>query len=375
VGTLPNISCSMIVRDAETTLERVLQSVRPYVDELIICDTGSVDGTFDIAQSYANQLLSFPWVDNFSAARNYALDACTGDWCLWLDADDELVGGVGMHQWLAAAPDDVAMYLLRYETDHSPEGKVRHEFWRERLIRRGAARWVGRAHEVLVPVGADRYERYGGAYVIHHGHNSPNASLSRNIRLLELDLADNPTNTRTMFYLGRDLVTMGELERGREVLEKYLSIAVWPDEAFIAAQLIGYCHRAAGRYKEAYTADLRTMGIKPLWPQGWFALAEDCYYLQAWEWSHHFSEIGQTCPPPDTNLFLATEALESAWMIHETIALYQLGQLPEAAELTAKALRLLPRDPHHLLNAQFFTAKLRELDQEHRQELAGQQVG
>lgn len=371
----PTISCSLIVRDAADTLERVLRSVRPHVDQLVICDTGSIDDTVAIAARYADCLFTFPWCDSFAAARNQALDQCEGDWCLWLDADDALYGGETLRPLIAGAPDDLAMYLLRYETDHAPDGKVRHEFWRERLIRRGSAKWVGRAHEVLVPHGEGRYERHSGAFVVHHGHNSAEHSLTRNIRLLELDLAEDPTNTRTLFYLGRDLVTIGELDRGRDVLEQYLKLAVWPDEAFIAAQLVGYTLRAQGRYQEAYSADLRTMGTQPLWPQGYFALAEDCYYLKAWDRSHHFSEIGQSLPRPDTNLFIAPENLESGWMIHEAIALYQLGELAEAAELTARALRLLPEDPHHLLNAQFFTQRLRELEAEHRAELAEIQAG
>ena len=363
------ISASLIVRNNEDTLERVLASVRPHVDEIVVCDTGSTDGTVEIAAKYADCLLSFPWCDDFSAARNAALEPCTGDWILWIDSDDELVGGHLIRPHLEAAPADVAMYLLRYETEHAPDGTVLHEFWRERLIRRGAARWVGRAHEVLVPTGQDTYQRWPGAYVVHYGGRKPGNSLARNIRLLELDLADNPTNTRTLFYLGRDLVTSGDLDRGREVLEKYLSLAVWPDEAFIAAQLIGYTYRAQGRYREAYSADLRTMGTKPLWPQGWFALAEDCYYLREWAWSHHFSEIGQGLPLPDTNLFVAPAAIESGWMIHEAVALYQLDMLPEAAELTARALHLLPDDPHHLQNAEYFTAKLAERTKEHKAKL------
>lgn len=362
----PTLSCSLIVRDSAATLDRVLCSVREHVDQLVVCDTGSVDNTVDIAAKYADNLLTFPWCDHFSAARNAALDACEGDWCLWLDSDDQLFGGEHLRDLIAAAPDPVLMYLLRYETDHAPDGKVRHEFWRERVFRRGSAKWVGRAHEVLVPSGEGRYERHGDAWVVHHGHNSPEQSLSRNIRLLQLDLGDDPTNTRTLFYLGRDQVTFGQLDQGRETLERYLTLAVWPDEAFIAAQLVAYTLRVQGKYQEAYNADLRTMGIQPLWPQGYFCLAEDCYYLQQWDRSHHFSEIGQALPRPETNLFISPEHLESGWMIFEAIALYRLGRLPEAAELTARALRLLPDDQHHILNAQYFTSELRVLEAQHK---------
>lgn len=366
---MPSLSCYLIVRDAEDTLDRCLASVRPHVDELVIVDTGSTDGTCEIAARYADCLVGFEWCDNFAAARQFALERCAGDWCMWLDADDELIGGEHLRGLVSGGPADRGMYLLRYVTDRAPSGEIRMEFWRERVVRSGAARWAGRAHEVLVPTGELGYERFAGAWVLHHGHGSPEGSLARNIRLLELDLADDPDNTRTQFYLGRDLVTSGDTERGRAVLDRYLESATWPDEAFIAAQLVGYCHRKAGRHLDAYRADLRLLAINPLWPQAYFALAEDSYYLGRWDWVIHFAEIGQLLPRPDTNLFQSAEALDFAWMIHAAVALYRTGRLPEAAELTARALRLRPDDPLHRQNAEFFAGELRRLEAEHRAEL------
>ena len=85
------ISLCMIVRNEEKVLARCLESVRGCVDEIIIVDTGSSDGTKEIAARFTDKIYDFEWIDDFSAARNYSFEQATGDYLLWLDADDVLL--------------------------------------------------------------------------------------------------------------------------------------------------------------------------------------------------------------------------------------------------------------------------------------------
>ena len=66
------ISLCMIVRDEEEVLARCLESVRGIADEIIVVDTGSKDLTPEIARQFTEQVFSFPWVDDFAAARNFS---------------------------------------------------------------------------------------------------------------------------------------------------------------------------------------------------------------------------------------------------------------------------------------------------------------
>ena len=84
------ISLSMIVKNEEKYLRDCLESVKGVVDEIILVDTGSTDSTVRIAQEYGAKIFNFEWINDFSAARNYSLDQCTGDWILYLDADERL---------------------------------------------------------------------------------------------------------------------------------------------------------------------------------------------------------------------------------------------------------------------------------------------
>jgi glycosyltransferase involved in cell wall biosynthesis len=87
---MPTLSLSMIVKNEEKSLARCLSSVNGVVDEIVIVDTGSSDKTIEIAESYGAKIFYFDWVNDFSAARNFALSKCSGDWILYLDADEEL---------------------------------------------------------------------------------------------------------------------------------------------------------------------------------------------------------------------------------------------------------------------------------------------
>ncbi len=82
------LSLAMIVKNEEEHIARCLESVRGIVDEIIVVDTGSTDKTKEIAKSYGASVYDFEWVNDFSAARNFSIQKSTGDWNLFLDADE-----------------------------------------------------------------------------------------------------------------------------------------------------------------------------------------------------------------------------------------------------------------------------------------------
>ena len=85
------ISLCMIVKNEEKILERCLDSIADLVDEIIIADTGSADGTREIAARYTEHVYDFPWVDDFSAARNFVFSKATKEYIYSADADEVLL--------------------------------------------------------------------------------------------------------------------------------------------------------------------------------------------------------------------------------------------------------------------------------------------
>ena len=83
-------SLCMIVKNEEKTLARCLDSLHGLMDEIIIVDTGSTDSTKEIAAKYTDKVYDFEWVDDFSAARNFAFSKATKDYIYTADADEVL---------------------------------------------------------------------------------------------------------------------------------------------------------------------------------------------------------------------------------------------------------------------------------------------
>jgi glycosyltransferase involved in cell wall biosynthesis len=84
------VSCCLIVRNEEATLRDCLSSVADLVQEIIIVDTGSTDGTREVASGFGARVVDFTWQDSFASARNESIRHATGRWIFWLDADEWL---------------------------------------------------------------------------------------------------------------------------------------------------------------------------------------------------------------------------------------------------------------------------------------------
>ena len=82
------LSLAMIVKNEAAHLGHCLDSVRGLVDEMVVVDTGSTDGTVALARARGAEVCHFPWIGDFAAARNASLAHVTGDWVLVLDADE-----------------------------------------------------------------------------------------------------------------------------------------------------------------------------------------------------------------------------------------------------------------------------------------------
>jgi len=85
------LSLCMIVKDEEEMLPRCLAAAAPAVDEIVVIDTGSTDRTIEIAHEFGATVIERAWTGSFSDARNVSFDAATGDWLMFLDADEVLV--------------------------------------------------------------------------------------------------------------------------------------------------------------------------------------------------------------------------------------------------------------------------------------------
>lgn len=147
------LSVCMIVRNEENVLSRCLSSIRDIADEIVIVDTGSTDGTKEIAADFTSKIYDLEWTDDFAAARNFAFSKCTCDYIYSADAD-EIVDeeNLGKFRRLKSVLDpsiDIVQFLytnqLEFNTTYNFDSELRPKLYK-RL--RGFT-WEGEVHEMV----------------------------------------------------------------------------------------------------------------------------------------------------------------------------------------------------------------------------------
>ncbi|WP_250003184.1 glycosyltransferase [Actinoplanes sp. M2I2] len=225
--SIPFLAASLIVRDEAVDLPACLASLEGVVDEVHVHDTGSVDGTPEIAAELGATVTVGRWTEDFAAARNAALDGWSALWVLSVDADQRYRGDPrALRAMLAECPADVVEVDVDNEHDELPyTNSATH------LFRAGAVCWQGRVHERLVGVDGRPPHTVAApreAVVLRHGgYARPevraakalrNAELARRA-LAELTPEDRPLIARTMLDLGRSLIGAGRRQEAAETLE------------------------------------------------------------------------------------------------------------------------------------------------------------
>jgi len=187
--TSPTVCLCAIAKNERADLPRCLASVQPWVDELLVVDTGSDDGTPELAAQQGARVVSFRWCDDFAAARNFALEQVRTDWVLVLDADEELQ--VADPAWRAALEPAKLAYYLPLTDAGNPRNLT--PLLVPRLFRaRPDLHYVGAYHEQLCyqggPLPVERTETLSSLPIIHYGYSPERLQvkeLQRNIPLLE----------------------------------------------------------------------------------------------------------------------------------------------------------------------------------------------
>ena len=199
-----SLALVMIVRDEERCLERCLESARRWVDEIVVVDTGSTDGTPEIARRLGARVATFAWCDDFSAARNAALALAEAPWRLVLDADEWIsAGGATLAAVRGMAPEFIGQISVASAFDDAQGGVRQSPSWLPRLLPRGV-RYAGRIHEqptsMLPRCRVDVSVSHDGYLDAHKARKA-----GRNEKLLTLALAEAPDDAYLQYQLGKDL--------------------------------------------------------------------------------------------------------------------------------------------------------------------------
>lgn len=220
----PSLSACMIVKNEERFIARCLQSIKNAVDEIVIVDTGSTDSTVEIAQSFGAKVYHHPWRNDFSEARNNSLHHASGEWVLYIDADETLEQkDIPLLHELLNNDSYNAIFAAIYS--ELPDGCSKHYY--TRIFRRKKARFKGIVHEQLI---CDGNLKQSEIRLYHSGYNlSPEDMIKKHKRtgdLLTKQLEENPDHLFAITNLVRNYRNENNNEKVIELSERGLSIPV-----------------------------------------------------------------------------------------------------------------------------------------------------
>lgn len=228
------ISVCIIAKNEEKYMEGCLQRLKPFGFEIIVTDTGSTDRTKEIAAKYADKVVDFAWIDDFSAARNFCAEHASNNWILSLDCDEyiESFDYPNVRILTQRMPKCVGKFYLKNLLKGS--GGIDRYTVDEviRFYNKKRYTWKNAIHEQLVDSsdpGDMRYHCFDiPIEVIHHGYNISDEEMEqkqlRNLRILETQLEKNPEDSYTWFQAGQSQFLLHRYDKAAKAYETALSI-------------------------------------------------------------------------------------------------------------------------------------------------------
>lgn len=220
------LSLCMVVKNEERQLARCLDSARALVDEIVVVDTGSTDATPAIAAQYGARVrpFDFSYVD-FSAARNHGLAQATGDWILVLDADEALDVTTAPLVWRCMSSNLNIGYFLQRRNYSAGTRPVTTDHVLRLFVNRPEHRYCGRVHETVDASILRAGGRLGTTgIVLHHLFAQDEEARRRKnqsyIRVLEEELAANPSDDTRLDFLAAEYHQLGRLDQALETAER-----------------------------------------------------------------------------------------------------------------------------------------------------------
>jgi tetratricopeptide (TPR) repeat protein len=366
-GPQPLLSAALIVRNESAFIRGCLESLSDIVDEAVVVDTGSVDGTAEIAKSLGARVVHHPWNDDFAEARNVSLEMATGQWILYIDADERLTGAdrTSVRRLLCSAEEAAFRLLLRPTVNSTLYREYR--LWRNDP----RIRFEGIIHEKVL-AGIHRVAKEDGRTIgdadlmlVHLGYEGDQARKHRrNLPLLRRQLQREPGNLFAWNHLARVLTALGERDEAEQTLERAIEIAqgtgvIDPTAVLSYADLI--------RLRDERGADTsgllaRARSLYPencvlLWIEARHCIDRGEYAAALWA----LEQILETdwSSQPDRGPAYDRELMGEAPLSAKGLCLFRMGEYEQAAQAYRAAASCSPHDAGYEVKAQLAVARAR----------------
>lgn len=378
------ITACMIVKDSAATIEACLDSIRPYVDEICVYDTGSTDSTVALLHKLnRRKTITVPapteenpaakakvplapikvkrgeWRNDFAWARQQSFDmAADATWLFWLDDDDVIVGAEHLRQLAMFTHQAIDGLLIYYDYARDVAGNTVCELWRERLLRNnGRFHWVEPVHEVWTTKPGEPAANFAivppGQIRFVHNRPAERYAPSRNLDiLLEHEAKQRAAegglvDLRTLAYLGTEKLAAGDYTGAAPYLAEYLEDprSEVGDERSQVAHKMAVCMAQLGNPAAAVEVEFEAIKERDDWTENAVGLCEWFSMLGKWDrvevWAKRVLEKGK----PQSTLILNPMDFTFLPLVRLAEAYAGQDRWDEARATFQQAAQLMPSHP------------------------------
>lgn len=396
---MAKIAACLIVRDSASTIERTIETIRPFVDEINVFDTGSSDGTptllrqmnrrksvvmtdaegkkhkvplapisVEVAKKRELPLSSDGLLGDFSWAREQsfkmASDDC--DWLFWLDDDDVIVGAENLKMLAATAHQSIDAFVMFYDYAQDGDGRNVCALWRERLLRRKDPSewgWRNAVHEVWLPhEGTGIAPNYimVPAHQVRFVHQRPpdRYPSTRNLSILEGMVAEaraagGEPDPRTKAYMGTEMMSHGRFADAIPWLNSYLEDprSAPGDERSQVYHKLGIALRSLGQPEAAVQVEFQALKERDNWAENEVGLCEAFAELGEFQRAEIHARRALELGQPQSMLILNPLEFSLVPLARLAQALAGQRRFEEAAPVIQQAIAVQPGNPMVLQTA------------------------
>jgi glycosyltransferase involved in cell wall biosynthesis len=387
------LSLAMICKGALEDLKRLQPLVEPYIDEWVVVfppdDTAIgwaedndikvviADHTQGIEKETLKEMKDWGLdvdpdyrIFKFAEARNNSFSHATGDYILWLDADDEPVGMENLVDELREAyKADIMNVVYDYARDAQDNPISDHV--RERVIKNnGKTEWkgskLGLIHETVVPKEGEKLIFYDMPKklfkVVHHSDHVDQSSMRNHTALLYEYLVTKGEDPRTTYYLGTEYFNRKMYENCIVLMQEYIEVGGWDEERYRAWIRMAESYHQLGDRESSKNAYFNAVKELPHYPDAYLGIGESYFSDEQWVKAIEFTLTGMTKKIPDTRSAVDMMRYTFRPLNFLALACVEAGRPGDAWKWFAKAQRMNPKHPWVKKYINLF-AELQDLDE------------
>jgi glycosyltransferase involved in cell wall biosynthesis len=382
------VSVVLITKNCRKQLVDCFKSLKPFLlpcDEVVVCDTGSVDGTEKVARKFGAKVVFYTdplarempklvekyipdqaeelkkssqlrqgFLSDFSKARQFATDQAQHDLILWIDSDDILYGAKHLREIVDqhfAHQKEVPIFLDYWYWFES-DGACTTRLWRERVFHREFYHWKGACHESAIPKTGrppQSFQRINPeeCRVEHRNHRGSTLSDIRNYAILRhaYETAQEKgewIDPRWIYYLGNACRGMQIWDESKAWYSKMLRCSGSRDDRFSAIINIASICQIKGRPWLAMDWFLQALKVHPADPRGYFGVARCWYEVKRFPECLLWTQLGSQVPVPDTLAAVDPNAFKFYPQLIAAMALAEMQRFGDALNVVQELVRMRP---------------------------------